>query len=31
MSVPIHENLGEDYRDNQGEVDRAYLDKSGEG
>jgi hypothetical protein len=29
--VPLHEKLGEDYRDNRGEVDRAYLDKSGEG
>ena len=29
--VPLHENLGEDYRDNRGGVDRTYLDKSGEG
>jgi hypothetical protein len=27
--VPLHENLGEDYRDNRGEVDRVYLDKQG--
>ena len=29
--VPLHDNLGEDYSDNQREVDRAYLDKSGVG
>ena len=27
MPVPLHDNLGEDYLENQGEVDRAYLDK----
>ena len=31
LGVPLHENLGGDYRDNRGEVDQAYLDKSGEG
>jgi len=25
--VPLHDKLGEDHRDNRGEVDRVYLDK----
>ena len=27
--VPLHENLGEDYRDNRGEEDREYRDNEG--
>ena len=29
--VPLHENQGEDYRDNRREVDRRYRDKQGTG
>jgi hypothetical protein len=28
-AVPLHENLGEDYRDNPGEVVSGYRDKQG--
>ena len=27
--VPLHENLGDDHRDNRGEVDREYRDNQG--
>lgn len=29
MNVPLHYNLGEDYRDNRREADRGYQDSQG--